>query len=219
MNTPIDPREGNRRQKRLLERLQALAAQRVKGAVGRTGAPLGRVRSVGAIGGARGARIARGARPGALNFLQAPGFGRGLKVGAMMSHGPDMLPAQAIGLIRHASNPLPSTSLPGPAQGSWTAENPMPGNLGQNPNPLAGTPDPTPGYGLPDGTVPANYNPNPDPGMSVWGVPLDQGASEPAPLAGVGSSGRNAGLIPLGGGQYLDPKTGYIVGGGPMKVM
>jgi hypothetical protein len=205
LNTPIDPREGNRRQKALRERLAQLASGRSKAMVGKLGQSRGRVRSMGAIGGARGARIASGARPGALNFLQQPGFGLRARD---MGRGPEMRQAGAPGLVRHASNPLPSQALPGP----YTGQNPMPGNLGQNPNPLAGTPDTTPGYGLPDGIVPENYNPNPDPGMSVWGVPLDQGPQglPPGPT-GVGSS---SGLIPLGGGQYLDPATGQLFGVG-----
>lgn len=218
MNTPIDPREGNRRQKALLARLQALASQRSKAVVGKSGQARGRVRSVGAVGGARGARIAANgaARPGALNFLQGPGFG--LRAPGLDKQGPEMHPVLAGGPPRHVRGPLPSKPL------EYTVA------PGQDPNfPLGAVADPTPGYGFPDGNVPV-HDPNPPEGMSIWGVPLSPAPSAPAPLAGVGSSGRNAGLIPLGGGQYLDPSTGRIVGtgarpsgggggGGPMQVM
>ena len=184
-------------------------AQGSKAIVGKLGQDRGRVRSMGVIGGARGARFPGNgqARPGALNFLQAPGFGMHARDAG---RGPEMNPLSGPIGPRHVSGPLPSQ----PLEQGWSATNPMPGSLGQNPNPLAGTPDTTPGYGLPDGTIPENYNPNPDPGMSIWGVPLDQGPQGPGAMAGVGSSGANSGLIPLGGGQYLDPRTGVIHGTG-----
>jgi hypothetical protein len=183
LNTPIDPREGDRRQKALRARLAALMSQSNKARVGKLGQRFGQVRSVGAIGGARGARIAGNgmARPGALNFLQGPGFGltRPGPVG-----GPSMHAASAaFAAPRHVSNPLPTMPLPG--------DPPAGGPIGANPGMAVGVPGaegPVPGSWVEDTLADGSYT--------------DTVSFQPA-----------NGLVPLGGGRYLDPATGTIHGG------
>lgn len=202
MNIPIDPREGNRRQKALQARLAAMA-QNQKAFVGKLGQARGRVRSIGAIGGARGARFPGNgaARPGALNFLQAPGFG--LQPGDQWRGGPEMRPSSPVGPPRHVSNPLPSQPLFGPSAQGAPPQGP---GLSQAP-PQAPT--------IPDAQLEASLVPAPTPQMDS----PDRGEIITAP------SGRGAGYtntagamtpkwVPLGGGQYLDPSTGYIYGAG-----
>lgn len=198
MNTPIDPREGDRRQKALRARLAALA-QRNKAMVGKLGQDRGRVRSMGAIGGARGARFAQNgaARPGALSFLQPRGPGRfGLNPVRPVG-GPQMNPVFGGAPPRHVSNPLPSRPLEGGIRGpepQMTNEQ-LPPNLQ-----LEGI--------APDAPVISSVADNPtmisgpQPGM-IQGT-----APNTSFLQTVGPSG----LIPLGGGRYLNLTTGQIHG-------
>ncbi len=199
----IDPRQGVQRTRNLMTKLAAKAMAR-KGYKSKVGT-FGKV----AAGGARprnlrpnrgpGSGLARGAaRPGGFGtFLDGLAPGKGQPPPSYLNTAPVAAPVPP---------PMPDITQLGTAPEEWSAENPMPGWMGTNPNPLAGTPDPTPGFGLPDGIVPENYNPNPDPGMSIWGVPLDQSAPS-GPITAPG------GLIPLGSGVYYDPVTGQTFGG------
>lgn len=189
MNLPIDPREGNRRQKALQARLAAMAQNR-KAFVGKVGQERGRVRSMGAIGGARGARFPGNgaARPGALSFLQAPGYGMraidGTSVGR--GQGPEMIPSSPFGPLRHVSNPLPTQALPG-----------QPGSTVP---------------GIPNYTVPAQ-----DPGVGPAPVPdwAQQAQAQGKQVIDYGPKADDGPrLIPLGGGQWFDPSTGQIHGTG-----
>lgn len=208
MNTPIDPREGYERQKALRQRLAQMAVQGRKATVGRLGQTRGRVRSMGAIGGARGARFPGNgmARPGALNFLQAADFGlRAIDGpgGFGLRQGPEMSPFGGP-IQRHVSNPLPSSALEGPnAQGGPTGPLPVQAPPVQAPS-------------IPDAQLEASLVPAPGP---------PQVDSPDRGEIITTTSGRGAGytstanamtpkLIPLGGGQYLDPSTGYIHGAG-----
>lgn len=100
---PIDPREGDRRQKALRARLAALAAKK--------GKPFGRigVRPMGARIGAGGMTQKSFAKNGAMNFLQLPGFGKGNGNGPVGAPGLSEMPAPA--QAHFVSNPLPSKPL------------------------------------------------------------------------------------------------------------
>ena len=208
MNTPIDPREGDRRQKALRARLAALA-QNNKALIGKLGQNRGRVRSMGAVGGARGARIAaNGApRPGALNFL--PGRGFGLRVGGPVG-GPAMHPVFGAAPPRHAAAQLPTRTLPGGP--TPTIPNPNQGNIdwvqeqmaaaGLDPSTAISSPAPTMGGGP---AQPGMIGPEVGPDMSFLNTVA------PDSFTQLQTSG---GLIPLGGGRYMDPTTGVIHGGG-----
>lgn len=217
MNTPIDPREGNRRQKALQARLAALA-QKNKAMVGRTGASRGRVQAIGARAG--GTRIAGNgqSRPGALNFLPQAGFG--LMRGAA---NPGLVTAGLLPRPRHTANPLPSRALPilagapetalpaaptGPAPQQAPVSQPEPPATIQGPQPSLTNQDLPPSLQLegvaPEAPVISSYQPQPM--ISAGPLPQSQPAVSDMDLL------RTGGLIPLGGGRYFNPMTGAIHG-------
>lgn len=196
MNTPIDPREGDRRQKALRARLAALA-QRNKAMIGKLGQDRGRVRSVGAIGGARFAQNGA-ARPGALSFLQPRGPGRfGLNPVRPVG-GPQMNPVFGGAPPRHVSNPLPSAPLEGGIRGP----EPQMTNQALPPNmQIEGI--------APDAPVISSIPDTPQTISAPQQSGMIQGtAPDTSFLNTVGPSG----LIPLGGGRYLNLSTGQIHG-------
>ncbi len=195
MNTPIDPREGDRRQKALRARLSAMA-EKNKALIGKLGQNRGQVRSVGAIGGARGARIPQNgsARPGGLNFLQPRGFGLGNGGAA-----PAMNPVFGGGMNRHVSNPLPSQSLEAPLPEPPPWQGP-----GQGTNSMLPPDRQLEGLG-PDDPVISSFFDQP---QTIQATPYNPATET------YGASLSAGGLIPLGGGRYFNPATGTIHGGG-----
>lgn len=206
MQQIIDPKQGFNRQKSLLQRVAQKAMTR-KGYKSKVGA-FGKLASGGLQN--RGLKPNRGPGSGILGAARPGGFGNFFDGMNINPRGGGQAPrgyANTAPVAAAAPTALPmqpaeayTSELDPVAQGSWTGENPMPAAD----NPYAGQTmtDQSGTY-----TVPENYDPTPEPGMSIWGVPLEQGS----PSGQITAPG---GLIPLGGGVYYDPATGQVHGGG-----
>lgn len=180
-----DPREGYRRQRRTLQQILQQLAQRRQAVAGRTGP--GRM---GRAIGSRGPRLAGLRRPtGGISFLQP--LGLNTNPGARLQ-------ARPVGVVRAAAASPPPAGLQFPA-------GPPPAPSGRASGVLY--PEIEPGLGLDDPTAPWGAPGTDSYGSGGWLGPQVNQSSPNAPIT-VG------GMIPLGGGQYLDPETLVIHGAG-----
>lgn len=186
-----DPREGDRRQKRTLQQILQQLAQRRQAVAGRTGP--GRM---GRAAGARGARVLGRGRPfGGVSFLQPLGLGRSAQARGQ---------ANAPGLQRVIRNPNPSIPL---TSSIFTPD--LGAELGGG-----GYVPPASSFGFDP------YSPG-DPGLVTGSLSGPNGFTElptwdtgPVLQQGPGGPITVGGMIPLGGGRYLDPETLAIHGSG-----
>lgn len=195
-----DPREGDRRQKRTLQQILQQLAQRRQAVAGRTGP--GR-KALAA--GARGARALGRGRPfGGASFLQPLGLGS-----SPLARGQANIP----GLQRVIRNPNPSIPL---TSSIFTPD--IRAEVGGELAPLTLGGD---GYVPPASSFGFDpFSPG-DPGLITGSLSGPGGFTElptwgtgPVLQQGPGGPITVGGMIPLGGGRYLDPETLVIRGGG-----